>query len=282
MPAPLFDGRASWLIPWSGMSLQPDTGVVLPCAGAGLRVGAARPKQFLDLGGRPVFHRSLTAFLAHPRVCSVVLVVALDELHQVQTDLGRFYGSMLSSGRLSLKEGGAERWESVRNGVLALPDSVRLVAIHDVARPFLLTQDIDSVLAAAEVDGAATLAVPCPDTVKRSLSERGGDAAADPVGGAHGHGERPGPLVEKTLDRTRIWLTQTPQAFRREVLEDCYASLEKGRDLSPTDEAGLAEVFGNPVRLVRGGDRLRKITTAEDLEWARWMAGKGLGGSGSA
>jgi 2-C-methyl-D-erythritol 4-phosphate cytidylyltransferase len=251
-----------------------DTGIVLPSAGAGLRVGAARPKQFLDLGGRPVFHRSLTAFLAHPRVCVVVLVVAPAELHQVQTDLGRFYGSMLSSGRLSLKEGGSERWESVRNGVLALPSDARLVAIHDVARPFLVAQDIDSVIAAAETDGAATLAVSCPDTVKRALAQREDESKSD-------RGERMGPLVEKTLDRARIWLTQTPQAFRREVLEDCYAALARGRDLSPTDEAGLAESFGHPVRLVRGADRLRKITTAEDLEWARWMAGKSMGGSGS-
>ena len=250
------------------MSHPSDTGVVLPCAGAGLRVGASRPKQFLDLGGRPVFHRSLTAFLAHPRVCSVLLVVAPAELHQVQTDLGQFYGSMLSSGRLALKEGGAERWQSVRNGVLALPSSARLVAIHDVARPFLVAQDIDSILAAAETDGVATLAVPCPDTVKFALAGREGDG-----------GERSGPLVEKTLDRNRIWLTQTPQAFRREILEDCYAHLGMRQDLSPTDEAGLAESFGNPVRLVRGADRLRKITTAQDLEWARWMAGQNLGGA---
>jgi 2-C-methyl-D-erythritol 4-phosphate cytidylyltransferase len=260
------------------MSHPADTGVVLPCAGAGLRVGASRPKQFLDLGGRPVFHRSLTAFLAHPRVCAVVLVVAPAEIHQVRTDLVRFYGSMLSSGRLSLKEGGSERWESVRNGVLALPETARFVAIHDVARPFLVASDIDAVLAAAESDGAATLAVSCPDTVKQAMSmPKDGD---DPVpAGLAGNAERSGPLVEKTLDRSRIWLTQTPQAFRREVLEDCYKRLEKGRELSPTDEAGLAESFGNPIRLVRGADRLRKITTAQDLEWARWMAGKGHGGS---
>jgi len=282
MPAPPFDSRALWLIPWSEMSHPPDTGVVLPCAGVGLRVGASRPKQFLDLGGRPVFHRSLTAFLAHPRVCSVVLVVAVDELHQVQTDLGRFYGSMLSSGRLSLVEGGKERWESVRNGVLALPATALLVAIHDVARPFLAALDIDSILAAAEVDGAATLAVSCPDTVKRAMLQREEDVGSARESGSSSPVERFGPLVEGTLDRSRIWLTQTPQAFRREVLESCYARLEQRRDPSPTDEAGLAESFGNPVRLVRGADRLRKITTAEDLEWARWMAGKNLGGSVSA
>jgi 2-C-methyl-D-erythritol 4-phosphate cytidylyltransferase len=254
------------------MNIQPDTGVVLPCAGDGLRVGAARPKQFLDLGGRPVFHRSLTAFLAHPRVVAVVLVVAPAELHQVHADLARFFGSLISSGRLSLAEGGDERWKSVRNGVQVLPASVRLFAVHDVARPFLTAQDIDSVLSAAQLDGAATMAVACPDTVKRAVVE------ADPGSGLASIDERTGPLVESTLDRRRIWLTQTPQAFRREILEDCYSRLEPLHGVSPTDEAGLAESFGHPVRLVRGADRLRKITTAEDLEWARWMLGKNLGG----
>ncbi|HXP90499.1 MAG TPA: 2-C-methyl-D-erythritol 4-phosphate cytidylyltransferase [Fibrobacteria bacterium] len=254
------------------MEILSDTGVVLPCAGAGLRVGAARPKQFLDLGGRPVYHRSLTAFLAHPRIAAVVLVVAPEELHQVRTDLTRFYGSMISSGRLALAEGGDERWISVKNGVQVLPVSVRLFAIHDVARPFLTAQDIDSVLCAAQLDGASTLAVSCPDTVKRAVAE------ADPLSGPPPLDGRVGPLVESTLDRRRIWLTQTPQAFRREILEDCYSRAEDLHGAVPTDEAGLAESFGHPVRLVRGADRLRKITTAEDLEWARWMLGKNLGG----
>lgn len=264
------------------MSLEPDIGAVLPCAGAGLRVGATRPKQFLDLGGRPVFHRALTAFLAHPRVCAVVLVVAPSETHQVEADLGRYFGSMLSSGRLSLTAGGKERWESVRNGVFALPAAARVVAIHDVARPFLAAQDIDSVIAAAEADGAATLAIPCSDTVKHAVARCEEGSVVDPGRGSPVRDERLGPLVERTLDRGRVWLTQTPQALRREVLEDCYRRVADGRELSPTDEAGLAEFFGCSVRLVRGADRLRKITTADDLEWARWMAGRNLAGSVSA
>jgi 2-C-methyl-D-erythritol 4-phosphate cytidylyltransferase len=245
-------------------SPQPDTGVVLPCAGSGTRVGAVRPKQFLDLGGRPVFHRSLTVFLGHPRVVSVVLVVALAERHQVQVDLSRFYASLMAAGRLLLADGGAQRWESVQNGVAALPEACRLVAVHDVARPFVSAHDIDAVLDAAQEVGASSLAIPSPDTVKRVVE-----------GGASS------PLVEATLDRARIWLTQTPQAFRREVLADSYRR-SAGSENAPTDEAGLVESFGQPVRLVRGADRLRKITTSEDLEWARWMASRSMGGSGNA
>jgi 2-C-methyl-D-erythritol 4-phosphate cytidylyltransferase len=183
---------------------------------------------------------------------------------------------MISSGRLSLAEGGDERWKSVKNGVQVLPGSVRLFAVHDVARPFLTAQDIDSVLSAAQLDGASSMAVSCPDTVKRAVAE------VDPGSSSASVDERTGPLVESTLDRRRIWLTQTPQAFRREILEDCYSRLEALHGASPTDEAGLAESFGYPVRLVRGADRLRKITTAEDLEWARWMLVRNLGGGVSA
>ena len=249
--------------------MSQDIGVVLPCAGSGTRVGASRPKQFLDLGGRPVFHRPLTAFLAHPKVRVVVLVVAPSELHQVQVDLGRFFGGLLSSGRLLLAPGGTQRWESVRNGVRALPEEVGLVVVHDVARPFLTASDIDAVVLAAQQDGAATLAMAAVDTVKRALPE---SEPAEPVApGPPSAAGRRGPLVESTLDRSAIWLVQTPQAFRRPVLESCYGGLDSASATSPTDEAGLVEGFGHPVRLVRGAERLRKITSAEDLEWARWM-----------
>jgi 2-C-methyl-D-erythritol 4-phosphate cytidylyltransferase len=235
-----------------------DVGVVLPCAGSGTRVGADRPKQFLDLGGKPVFHWALATFLAHPRVSTVVLAVSPAELHAQEAALGGAgFATALSTGHLRLTAGGAERWESVRNGVVELPSACRLVVVHDVARPFVTASDIDAVLIAAESDGAATLALPCPDTVKWAR-ESGASA----------------PLVESTLDRRRVWLTQTPQAFRREVLVDCYDRLPSRRDLSPTDEAGLAEAFAHAVRLVPGSQRLHKITTADDLDSARWRATK--------
>jgi len=231
-------------------------GVVLPCAGSGTRVGADRPKQFLDLGGRPVFHHALAAFLGHRSVSSVALVVAPDELEGMRSmlDLSLEFSSARESGRVVVVAGGAERWMSVRNGVAALPVGCDLVVVHDVARPFVTESDIDALVEAALRDGAATFALPSPDTVKWS---REGET-----------------LVDSTLDRRRIWLTQTPQAFRREVLEDCYFRLPDRRDLSPTDEAGLAEAFGHSVRLVPGAQRLHKITTADDLEWARWAASR--------
>ncbi len=241
-------------------SSRRDTGVVLPCAGSGTRVGTERPKKFLELGTKPVFHWPLEVFLAHERVAAVVLVVSPGELASQERALSQSgHAAHLASGHLRLAVGGAERWESVRNGVAALPAHCRLVVLHDVARPFVTGSDIDAILSAAESDGAATLAMPCPDTVKWAATPLEALASA-------------APLVESTLDRRRIWLTQTPQAFRREVLSACYDRLPSRQDLSLTDEASLAEVFGFPVRLVKGAQRLHKITTADDLEWARWTA----------
>lgn len=234
--------------------MTPDLGIVLPCAGSGTRVGADRPKQFLDLGGRPVFHHSLESFLDHPRTSCVILVVAASERDALREALAATpsLADDLDADRLRLVVGGAERWESVRNGVAALPPDCEIVVVHDVARPFVTESDIDAAADAARKDGASLLALPCPDTVKIA-------AANDPSG----------PLVASTIDRRLVWLAQTPQAFRREVLDDCYARLPVRQDLSPTDEAGLAEAFGHPVRLVPGSRRLHKITTAEDLDWAR-------------
>lgn len=232
----------------------PDLGIVLPCAGSGTRVGSDRPKQFLDLGGRPVFHHALEAFLAHPRTACVVLAVAASERDALRDSLADTpsFAAALNADRLRLAVGGAERWESVRNGVTALPPDCEVVVVHDVARPFVTDSDIDAVAEAARRDGASLLALPCPDTVKIAAEQ-------DPSG----------PLVASTQDRRLVWLAQTPQAFRRDVLDDCYVRLALRQDLSPTDEAGLAEAFGHPVRLVPGARRLHKITTAEDLDWAR-------------
>lgn len=230
----------------------PRFGAVLPCAGSGTRVGADRPKQFLELGGRPVFHWSLAAFLAHPRAARVVLVVSSAEFGELSTALAPDFGADFASGRLVLVAGGAERWESVRNGVVALPADIGLVAVHDVARPFVTDSVLDAVLAAAEASGGAVAALPCPDTVKWARED--------------------GPVVESTLDRRRVWLTQTPQAFRREELETAYAGLPARPVFAPTDEASLVEAFGTAVALVPGSPLLRKITTADDLEWARWKA----------
>lgn len=231
----------------------PRASAILPCAGVGARVGASRPKQFLDLGGRAVFLWSLEVLLEHPSIAEVVLVIGAGEEKALHGWLEVPQIKALAEGRLRLVQGGAERWMSVRNGVLAAGDAP-LVLVHDVARPFLSAADVDAALAAAHEAGACTLALPATDTIKWAA-------------------EGASPAVERTLDRRRVWLTQTPQAFRREALLACYARPDL-EFLGLTDEAGLCEACGMEVRLVPGADRLRKITGPEDLEWARWMASR--------
>jgi 2-C-methyl-D-erythritol 4-phosphate cytidylyltransferase len=224
-----------------------EVGVVLPCAGIGRRLGADRPKQFLDLCGRPVFRWSLERFLSHPRVREVVLVVGRGEEENVRAMLPEV------PSRLRFALGGEERWQSVRNGVRFLDAGCRLVLVHDVARPFVRDSDVDACLAALSEGEACTLAMPAVDTIKWARAES--------------------PVVSETLDRRRVWLTQTPQGFARPVLEGCYAH-EGLESMGLTDEAGLCEALRHDVHLVPGGDHLRKITTPHDLEWARWWASR--------
>lgn len=227
---------------------------ILPCAGIGSRVGASRPKQFLDLAEKPVFLWSLDVLLAHPGIGEIVLVLGAGEEDALWDLLEVKHQLAVKSGRIRLAQGGAERWMSVRNGVLACAQDPDLVLIHDVARPFLSGRDVDAALEAAAQDGACTLALPATDTIKWA-------------------GPGKDPVVERTMDRRRVWLTQTPQAFRRSLLQECYRRPDL-EAMGLTDEAGLCEACGHPVRLVQGADRLRKITGPEDLEWARWMAGR--------
>jgi len=233
------------------MSGAMDVGVVLPCAGIGTRVGADRPKQFLDVGGRPIFLWSLETFLAHDRVREIVLVVGAGEDGAVREMLSPVAHQAVADGRLRMTLGGSERWQSVRNGVRALDGECRLVLVHDVARPFLRPDDIERGCVALATEQAMTLAMPATDTIKWASA-----------GNDH---------VEATLDRRRVWLTQTPQGFRREALESCYARPDL-ETMGLTDEAGLLETCGLAVALVKGGDHLRKITLPEDLHWARWQA----------
>jgi 2-C-methyl-D-erythritol 4-phosphate cytidylyltransferase/2-C-methyl-D-erythritol 2,4-cyclodiphosphate synthase len=213
---------------------------IIAAGGRGRRMGAGVPKQLLRLGGRPILQWSVEAFLASPRVHHVV-VVATPEL---VADPPPY----LRSPRLSLVVGGERRQDSVANGFDALAPDTDVVLIHDAARPFVDAATIERAIAGAVEAGAAIAAVAASDTVKLS------------AGTGEGEGRR---YIDRTLPRDTIFLAQTPQAFRREVL---HAAIVVGRGgVEATDEAALAEQAGHRVRLVEGSRRNMKITTAEDL-----------------
>jgi len=206
---------------------------IVVAGGSGARFGA--PKQFSDLGGRPVLAWAVAA--ANAVSDGVVLVLPADGAPWPDT----------GAGAATVGAGGATRSESVRSGLSAVPDDVEVVVVHDAARPFATSALFEQVIAAVTVgaDGAVP-AVPIADTVKQL-----------DVNGA----------VIATLDRSRLVAVQTPQAFRASVLRTAHESGGEG-----TDDAALVEAVGGRVVIVPGERRNRKITDPEDLEWARSLA----------
>jgi 2-C-methyl-D-erythritol 4-phosphate cytidylyltransferase len=222
---------------------QPALWVVIPAAGVGRRMGADKPKQFLRLGSRSVLEYTLDVFLEHPAIRGVVLVLGAG----VDPDVMELPDA---GGRLSLVTGGAERADSVRNGLAFLahrgqPDD--WVLVHDAARPCLPPGDLDHLIEVLRDDPVGGLLVAAStDTLKLA-----------------GAGNR----VERTLDRRRVWRALTPQMFRLQALR---AALEAAADagVSVTDEASAMEFAGQAPRLVEGSSMNIKITRPEDLDVA--------------
>lgn len=223
---------------------QPRVRAVVPAAGVGRRMGSDRPKQYLDLAGRSILEHTLRRLAASPAVDSVTPVVAGDDPYWPAVA-----AALADVGKLTASApGGAERHESVANGLAALPASAEgeLVLVHDAVRPCVAEAEIASVVAVAAEHGAAILAVRVADTLKRVDAEG---------------------RIEATVDRSPLWGAQTPQVFARTVLEGAMAAA-RDSGTSGTDEAMLVEVAGHAVHVVAGrGDNL-KVTRPEDLALA--------------
>lgn len=204
-------------------------------------MGAAIPKQLLDLGGRSMLQRSVAAFDAHPSVTHIVVVLPAEMAASGADLVGP------TARACTVVVGGSRRQDSVASGVRALSADVDVVLVHDAARPFADLALIDRVLAGVSTTGAAIPAIRVRDTVKRM------DVATD--------------RVAETIPRDALWLAQTPQGFRRAILEDAIALGARGA--AATDEAMLAEQAGHPVAIVQGDEGNVKITTPEDLAAAR-------------
>ena len=220
--------------------------VVLPAGGLGKRMGADKPKQLLPLGGKPLWKHTVDLFLAHPRIGTVVLVVPAEWRSHFEQALE----SDSLNGSVVLVNGGAERWQSVRHGVEALPSEAEYVLVHDVARPFLSTAIVDAVLAQV-CQSACIVAKPVHDTVKIAHAGK----------------------VAATVDRSTVWLAQTPQAASVAVLRELYRRTDREQlGFIPTDESSLLEHFGVEVAIVAGDGLNDKVTTPEDFERFRLSA----------
>ena len=218
---------------------------VVPAGGSGVRMKSRRPKQYLSLGGAPLLVHTLRALVEPEGIDGVVLVVPADRIAATRRLVHR-HGML---GILDVVAGGVERQESVWRGLQAVPAGVAWVVVHDAVRPFVTRELVEQVLAAARRYGAATCGLEVRETVKRVRGE----------------------VVEATVDRERLWLIQTPQAFSRDLL--CEAHDKARRDgFTGTDDAVLVERLGEPVAVVPGLAHNLKITTPADLQVARlWL-----------
>lgn len=217
--------------------------VILPAAGQSLRFGhLAYRKPFAPLAGRAVWLHSAERFLSRPDVVQLILVIA----EQDEEAFRRKFGANIAILGIDVCMGGVARADSIQNAIERVNQDVEFIAVHDAARPCVADKSIELVFEAAIQHGAAILATPVADTLKRSDN----DAP---------------PTITETVDRLGLWEAQTPQVFRRSWLTEAYAA--RGDD-APTDDAELVQRLGRQVRLVEASPLNLKITSQDDLRLA--------------
>jgi 2-C-methyl-D-erythritol 4-phosphate cytidylyltransferase len=221
---------------------MPSVAVIMPAAGRSSRFGGREKKPFTSLDGRPVWQRSAELFWNRDTVSKVYIVISPEDREEFRS---RFQHLLLFANA-EVVEGGTERFDSVANALARVPQSVEFVAVHDAVRPLATPALIDAVFQEAFRTGAAMLAIPVADTLKRV--EAG--------------------LITGTVSRENVWQAQTPQVFRREWLVEAYTKRTGG----VTDDAQLIEALGHPVAVVPGSPFNFKITTQDDLQLAEAIA----------
>jgi len=237
---------------------------IVAAGGQGARLGGGELKQLRLVGGRAILERSVSAFVAHPAITEVI--VALPQ-YLVDDPPPYLRGHADAAKPVRLVAGGERRQDSVANAFRAAAPASELIVIHDAARPFVSAEVITRTIEAAVQSGAAVAALPARDTVKHA----DGPAEAG----------RPVRVVKETIPRETIFLAQTPQAFRRDVLAAAFDYATRTH-AEGTDEAALAERAGHTVRLVDGDASNIKITTPEDLVLAEAIAGRAPARTGRA
>lgn len=213
--------------------------VILVAGGRGLRLGGPVPKQFQVLAGTPLLVWTARRFCGLADLTRVIIVAAPEEHARCEALLAPL------ALPLCLAPAGPERQQSVAAGIGLLEPECTIAVVHDAVRPLVERAAIAACIRAAREAGAAILATPVADTVKRASDGR----------------------VLETVPRGDLWLAQTPQAFDAALLRRAHdEALRAG--VAATDDAMLVERLGLPVRIVRGSPVNRKITTPEDLAWA--------------
>ncbi len=218
---------------------------VIVAAGAGIRAGGEKPKQYQYVGDKTVLRWTLEAFTSHPLVSQVITVIG--QGHQSEYQAAKRGMSVVEA-----VEGGATRQESCRIGIEACaPSAPDFVLIHDGARPFVSHEMIDRVIDALHINAAVIPVMPVSDTIK--FTQNG--------------------IVQQTLDRASLFSAQTPQGFHFEKIRAAHTAAAATKNAGLTDDASVAEAYGMKVCVVAGEPANRKLTTMQDitianLEWS--------------
>jgi 2-C-methyl-D-erythritol 4-phosphate cytidylyltransferase len=222
---------------------------IIVAAGQGKRLRGERRKQYLSLEGLPILTRTLTVFEGCSAVHQIILVVPEDDIDYCRENILRPAGL---AQKIVLVAGGRRRQDSVFMGLKAVDENCRIVIIHDGVRPFVQNEQLVACIDGAGESGACILGVPAHETLKQVDQ--------------NGH-------IIRTIKRDDVWLAQTPQAFRYDVIRTAHErAVAEG--FCATDDASLVERMGSAVKIIAGSRNNIKITVREDLDTARWLLEK--------
>ena len=213
---------------------------IIVAAGKGERMQSELPKPFVSIAGKPILVHTLRRIEGVVAISRIVVVVA-PERDALCRELLRSHGSFHKP--IVVVHGGAERQDSVRNGLARLETDCDIVVIHDAARPFIAVKTIEQSITAARESSGAIVAIPARDTIKRVNAQN---------------------FICETVPRHDLWLAQTPQTFRVGAIREAHARAQQ-QGIPATDDAALVEQMGQRVRIVLGGAGNFKITTPDDL-----------------
>jgi 2-C-methyl-D-erythritol 4-phosphate cytidylyltransferase len=217
--------------------------VIIPAAGKSSRFGDLKHKKiYAELDGRAVWLHAVEPFINREDVGQIILAIAAEDRELFE----RRYRASVAFMNIHVIEGGAERHDTVALALERVDDSCDYIAVHDAARPCLCGELVDAVFGAARAHGAALLAIPIADTIKRVGADR---------------------LTSETLARDGLYLAQTPQVFRKNLLIRAYAERFR-QGTQTTDDCQLVEATGHSCVVVDGSPFNIKITTPQDLKLA--------------
>ena len=222
--------------------------LIIPAAGTGSRMNRDLPKPFIEIAGKSILWHTLKCFVNVENISEVVLAVS-DEYHDRAKQIA---SELFPAENVFVVSGGTERQDSIKNALLKLDETIKLVIIHDAVRPFIKCDIIETCMEKALEKGASIVAVPAKDTIKK----------VDQTG-----------LIDSTPERNQLWQAQTPQVFLKDIIMKAYRHAEE-IGYTGTDDSSLVEKAGCEVFVVKGDRENFKITYPVDMKLAELLIGK--------